>query len=161
MDLVDHAETMSLDGTSHAPSLRSLSDAQRRQVFYYGLVPNLLISLHPDYVMSHRLEPLSPSETRIECEWLFAPEALDDESFDPSYASGFWDVVNRQDWAACESLSRGVSSRGYRPGPLSPREDAVHHFITVVAAAYLGHGPARLSDSSSGAATNGDHSSPR
>jgi hypothetical protein len=31
----------------------------------------------------------------------------------------------------------GVSSRGYRQGPLSPREDAVYDFITMVAGGYL------------------------
>jgi len=47
------------------------------------------------------------------------------EDFDPSYACDLWDVTNRQDWHACEAVQRGVSSRGYRREPLSPREDAV------------------------------------
>ena len=59
------------------------------------------------------------------------------KNFDPSYASDFWDVTNRQDWHACESVQRGVSSRGYRRGPLSPREDAVYQLITMVANGYL------------------------
>ena len=37
----------------------------------------------------------------------------------PGYAVEFWDVTNREDWAACESLQRTAASRGYRPGPLS------------------------------------------
>ena len=65
------------------------------------------------------------------------------EHFDPSYASDFWDVTNRQDWTACEAVQRGVSSRGYRRGPLSPREDAVYQFITMVANGYLADGVAR------------------
>jgi phenylpropionate dioxygenase-like ring-hydroxylating dioxygenase large terminal subunit len=52
-------------------------------------------------------------------------------------ASDFWDITNRQDWHACEAVQRGVSSRGYRRGPLSPREDAVYQFITMVANGYL------------------------
>ena len=43
----------------------------------------------------------------------------------------------RQDWHACEAVQRGVSSRGYRRGPLSPREDAVYQLITMVANGYL------------------------
>ena len=31
----------------------------RRKVLYAGLLPNLLISAHPDYVMTHRLVPLA------------------------------------------------------------------------------------------------------
>ncbi|MGH2819975.1 MAG: aromatic ring-hydroxylating oxygenase subunit alpha [Actinomycetota bacterium] len=140
MDLMDHAETMSLDGRSHGVALRGLDETRRRQVLYFGLLPNLLISLHPDYVMTHRMEPLSTDRTLIECEWLFAPEALERDGFDPSYAADFWDVTNKQDWRATESVRRGVASRGYRQGRLSPVEDAVYAFITTVARAYLGRG---------------------
>jgi Rieske 2Fe-2S family protein len=136
MELVDHAETMSLTGESHGAMLPGLDERQRRSVLYAQLFPNLLISLHPDYVLTHRLEPLGPDRTRIECEWLFPPEALGRKGFDPAYAVEFWDITNREDWRACESVQRGVSSRGYRPGPLSPREDAVYQFISLVGQAY-------------------------
>jgi Rieske 2Fe-2S family protein len=36
----------------------------------------------------------------------------------------FWDMVNRQDWAICESVQRGMSSRGYTQGWFAPMEDA-------------------------------------
>ena len=125
------ADTMSLDGRS-ARSPAS-TGADPRRVLYLGLLPNLLLSLHPDYVMTHRLEPLSPGRTRIECSWYFP-----DEGIDPSYAVDFWDRTNRQDWAACESVQRGISSPHFRPGPLAPNEDAVHQFVTTVARGYLG-----------------------
>jgi glycine betaine catabolism A len=137
MDLYEGVETMSLDGKSHAPNLSRLAEGQDRTVYYFQLFPNLLISLHPDYVMTHRLMPLAPDRTAVECEWLFSKEAVESEGFDPSYASEFWDITNRQDWHACEAVQRGVSSRGYRRGPLSPREDAVYQFITMVANGYL------------------------
>jgi Rieske 2Fe-2S family protein len=50
----------------------------------------------------------------------------------------FWDRTNRQDWAACESVQRGLSSPHFAPGPLAPSEDAVHQFVTMVARGYLG-----------------------
>jgi len=99
----------------------------------------VLISPHPDYVMVHRLTPLAADRTRIECSWAFAPEAIDQPGFDPSYAIDFWDLTNRQDWAACESVQRGLSSPRAIPGPLSPAEDAVYQFVTMVARAYHGH----------------------
>jgi glycine betaine catabolism A len=137
MDLYEGVETMSLDGKSHASNLPHLADGQERTVYYFQLFPNLLISLHPDYVMTHRLQPFAPDWTAVECEWLFSREAVEAEGCDPSYASDFWDVTNRQDWHACEAVQRGVSSRGYRQGPLSPREDAVYQLITMVAKGYL------------------------
>ena len=83
MDLYEGVETMSLDGKSHAPNLPRLTEGQDRTVYYFQLFPNLLISLHPDYVMTHRLKPLAPDRTAVECEWLFTREAVEQEGFDP------------------------------------------------------------------------------
>jgi Rieske 2Fe-2S family protein len=143
MDLMPDAQTMSLSGESGGMPIPGLSARQSRQVFYFGLFPNLLISPHPDYVMTHRLEPLAPDLTRIECQWLFPPEGVEREGFDPSYAVEFWDLTNRQDWQACESVQRGVASRGYLQGPLALEEDNVHQFQAMVAGGYLSGAPAR------------------
>jgi Rieske 2Fe-2S family protein len=138
MELRDHAVTMSLDGGSRGIALPGVD---QRSVRYLGLFPNLLLSLHPDYVLTHRMVPLAPDRTFVECEWLFRAEVTD-----PSYAVEFWDITNRQDWAACESVQRGVASPHYRPGPLATNEDAVYDWVTLIARAYrdplseLGHG---------------------
>ena len=43
------------------------------------------------------------------------PEAFELEGFDPAYAVDFWDITNREDWAACESVMRGVNNCGSIP----------------------------------------------
>jgi Rieske 2Fe-2S family protein len=140
MELMPHAATMSLTGDSGGVPIPGLDAGQLREVYYVGLFPNLLISLHPDYVMTHRMEPLGPGQTHVECEWLFPPEALERPGFDPAYAAEFWDLTNREDWRACESVQRGLASRGHRPGPFAPAEDEVHSFMALVARGYLdGH----------------------
>ena len=58
--------------------------------------------------------------------------------FDPAYAMDFWDITNREDWGACESVQRGMDSGFAQPGPLSPDEDAIYQFVTMVARGYLG-----------------------
>jgi Rieske 2Fe-2S family protein len=128
MDLREPAETMSLDGRSRGAFIEG---ADRRTVRYAGLFPNLLVSTHPDYLLTHRLEPLAAGRTRVECCW-YVPDGV----VDASYAVRFWDLTNRQDWAACESVQRGLASPHYRPGPLAPGEDAVYQWMTVVARAY-------------------------
>jgi len=138
MDLRDGMATMSLDGTSQSAPLRGLDGEGQHTVIYVNVFPNVLISLHPDYVMVHRLMPLAVDRTIIECSWAFAPEAIVRPGFDPSYAVDFWDITNRQDWTACESVQRGLSSPHAVPGPLSPAEDAVYQFVTMVARGYLG-----------------------
>jgi Rieske 2Fe-2S family protein len=131
MDLRDGAQTMSLDGRSGGVFLPGVD---RRKVLYLALFPNLLLSLHPDYVMAHRLRPLAPGTTHVECSW-YAIEG------DAAWAEEFWDRTNRQDWAACESVQRGLDSPHFRPGPFAPNEDAVHAWVSLVAHAYRGRPP--------------------
>ena len=107
---------------------------------YIAVMPNLLISLHPDYIMSHLLTPVAPDRTRIRCSWAFPAEVAGREGFDPAYAVDFWDITNRQDWAACEAVQRGMKTPGYEPGPLAPDEDGVYHFTQLMARAYQGQG---------------------
>jgi Rieske 2Fe-2S family protein len=144
MDLRDGMDTMSLDGTSLGVPLRGLDATGLRTVIYLNIFPNVLLSLHPDYVMTHRLTPLGVNRTLIECSWAFAPEALELSDFDADYAVKFWDITNQQDWAACESVQRGLTSEHAVPGPLSPDEDAVYQFVTQVAGGYAGQPPWRL-----------------
>jgi Rieske 2Fe-2S family protein len=139
MELRDGMATMSLDGLSSGIPLRGLDATGLRTVIYIGVFPNLLLSLHPDYVMMHKMVPLAANRTKIECTWSFAPESLAQPGFDPGYAIEFWDITNRQDWQACESVQRGLSSPHARPGPLSvSAEDAVYQFVTLVARGYQG-----------------------
>jgi Rieske 2Fe-2S family protein len=138
MELRKDAMTMSLDGTTSALPLRGLDARRRREIIYVGVFPNLLVSLHPDYVMTHLLTPLAADRTRVRCQWAFAPEDLARPGFDPSFAVDFWDLVNRQDWQACESVQRGLSHELARPGVLTGDEDAVYQFVTMVARGYAG-----------------------
>jgi glycine betaine catabolism A len=138
MALREGAATMSLSGRSNGTVLRGLDARASRQVAYLVLFPNVLLSLHPDYVMTHLLSPLGPDRTGVRCSWSFSPEDLERPGFDPSYAVDFWDITNRQDWSACESVQRGVSLEHWEPGQLAPEEDGVYQFVTMVARAYKG-----------------------
>jgi glycine betaine catabolism A len=134
MEISDDAETMSMSGRIVGSVLPGLSDGQRRQVVYLQLFPNLLVSLHPDYVMTHRLVPVSAQQTVVECQWLFAPG----HPVDVSDAVDLWDLTNRQDWSAVESVQRGMASPHHRGGVLTHDEDAVYQFVAMVASAHAG-----------------------
>ena len=94
------------------------------RVFYYSIFPNMLLRMHPEYVMVHQLWPQSPDRTLIVCDWLFHPDAAraTDPAYHPEEAIEFWDVTNKQDWHVCELSQQGISSRAYEPGPYSWRE---------------------------------------
>jgi glycine betaine catabolism A len=138
MELRAGAETMSLDGRSGGVAMARLDEHELSTVMYVAVLPNLLISLHPDYVMTHLLVPLSPDKTRITCSWACPKDVSEREGFSPAYAVDFWDLTNRQDWAACESVQRGMKAPHYEAGPLAPDEDGVYHFVSRIAAAYQG-----------------------
>jgi phenylpropionate dioxygenase-like ring-hydroxylating dioxygenase large terminal subunit len=128
MALRDGFATMSMSGRSQLPPIPGLSADDHRKVLYYLVYPNLLLSPHPDYVLTHTIWPLAPNRSRVVCEWLFTREAVAMEGFDPVDMVEFWDVTNRQDWGLCERAGAGASSRGYRPGPYQPSEDCVYTF---------------------------------
>jgi phenylpropionate dioxygenase-like ring-hydroxylating dioxygenase large terminal subunit len=94
----------------------------RHRAFYYTLMPNLLLSLHPDYVNYYLVSPLASDRTLVESEWLFHPDTLADPHSRIQDAIEFWDLTNRQDWDIVERSQLGVASRRYVPGPYSMRE---------------------------------------
>lgn len=132
MDLRDGIGTMTMEGRLRRPPLPGLSEQDRRQVLYYAVLPNLLVSLHPDYMMTHTVWPTACDRTEIICEWHFHPAAMAAADFDPGDAVEFWDTTNRQDWRVSELAQLGISSRGYRVGPYSDREALLWDFDRIV-----------------------------
>src|SRR5438046_10761532 len=86
-------------------------EEKKQRVFYYSIFPNMLLSLHPEYVMVHQLWPQSPERTLIMCDWFFHPQAFEREYFNPEVAVQFWDMTNNQDWRVCVLRHEGLASR--------------------------------------------------
>jgi len=126
------AETMSVDGKRRRDYLPGLSEDEHRKVHYYAIYPNLLLSLHPDYMMLHTLWPEAVDRTGIICEWHFHPSELAKPGFFAEDAIEFWDTTNREDWRISELAQAGIQSRVYAPGPYSSREALLHAFDEVV-----------------------------
>lgn len=139
MELREGMKTMSLTGEQASTPLPA---APPGKVEYLHLLPNLLLSAHPDYVMVHRLVPLAPNKTWVECSWLVLSGSTGARG-----AVDFWDITNRQDWAACESVQRGLASPHFAPGPFAPNEDAVAQLVGIIGCAYRAGGLATLSTS--------------
>jgi Rieske 2Fe-2S family protein len=125
-------ETMSSDGRRRRDYLPGLDETQRQQVSYFSIYPNLLLSLHPDYMMTHTLWPRAHDRTEIVCEWHFHPREMAKPNFRPDDAIELWDVTNREDWWISEQSQAGINSRVYEPGPYSEREELLWSFDEVV-----------------------------
>jgi Rieske 2Fe-2S family protein len=118
MELTGGTASVTRSGRLCGPFVGSGDD--HRRAYYYSILPNLLLSIHPDYVNFYLVRPMAPDRTRIESEWLFAPGT--NRVGDPNDAIAFWDEINRQDWGIIERGQQGISSSRYVPGPYSPRE---------------------------------------
>jgi Rieske 2Fe-2S family protein len=119
---INPGKSLTMSGNACAAFVGKIENLQ--QVFYYTIFPNMLLSLHPEYVMVHQLWPQSPDRTLIVCDWLFHPDAAraGQATYNPDDAIEFWDMTNKQDWHVCELSQQGISSRAYTPGPFSSRE---------------------------------------
>src|SRR5262249_55610574 len=93
--------SMTTSGGTSRPPLGALAGEDLGRVYYYTIFPNMLLSMHPDYVMVHTIWPQEPGRTLITCEWLFDRATMERPDFDPSDAVEFWDLTNRQDWQVC------------------------------------------------------------
>lgn len=119
----DGAFTFTDTGTTDRAPLPGLSPEERRRHKGELVYPNLLLSLSADHVTAFTLWPEGPGKTRVTCDFLFHPEEMARESFDPSDAVEFWDLVNRQDWEVCRRVQRGMRSRVWTGGYYAPMED--------------------------------------
>ena len=122
------AATLTPSGATARAPLGELGGDDRSRVYYYSIFPSLLLSLHPDYVMAHVIEPIAPNRTTVRCAWLFDPVEMNRPDFDPRDAVGFWDLTNRQDWRINERTQLGTASRAYTPGPYADGEGLLERF---------------------------------
>jgi Rieske 2Fe-2S family protein len=123
MELREGVKTLSLDGQTRREPLPGLTALDRRRIYYYALLPNLLLNLHPDYMLTFQIWPVAVDRTEVVCEWHFHPDEMAKPGFDPKDAVEFWDLTNKQDWELSDMAQQGISTLGYRPGPYSNREE--------------------------------------
>ena len=119
---ITKGSSLTMSGNACAMPVGDIRAEDHQRVFYYSIFPNMLLSMHPDYVMVHQIWPQAPDRVFILCDWYFHPEAFAQADFNPGDAIEFWDMTNRQDWHVCELSQQGIGSRMYQPGPYSPRE---------------------------------------
>jgi Rieske 2Fe-2S family protein len=115
--------TFTMDGMTKRAPFPDLDDDEKVRHKGELVYPNIMLSLSMDHVAVFYLWPRSPHHTDIVCEFLFHPDEIEKPDFDPVDAVGFWDLVNLQDWAICESVQRGMQSQVFDSGYYSPMED--------------------------------------
>jgi Rieske 2Fe-2S family protein len=131
--LAPGASSLSLGGTSAVPTLPGLDEADASAYFGASVFPNLFLDVAANHAIATALIPIGPARTHLVSEYLFRPEAIAAEGFDPSDVVDFNELVGRQDYAVCERVQRGVGSRAFTHGVLAEKDE----LLVSITARYL------------------------
>jgi Rieske 2Fe-2S family protein len=117
-----------VDGGSGFDRLATVTADQDRRYYAITVKPQVFVNLVPDHVIFHRMFPLAPDHTVVECDWLYAPEVVA-SGRDLTRSVELFHRVNMQDFAACERCQPAMNSRAYRDGGvLVPSEHHIGQF---------------------------------
>jgi glycine betaine catabolism A len=120
----EEIQGFTVDGSDGLDRLPGVSGDQDRRYYAITVRPQVFVNLVPDHVILHRMFPLSPSRTVVECDWLYLSDVVAGGR-DLSHSVELFHRVNRQDFDACERCQLATDSRVYADGGvLVPSE---HH----------------------------------
>lgn len=113
-----------VDGSEGLERLPGVTQEQDRRYYAITVKPTVFLNLVPDHVIIHRMFPLAPDRTVVECDWLYLPSVVEGQR-DLDASVELFHRVNQQDFDACERCQPAMSSRVYaNGGVLVPSE---HH----------------------------------
>lgn len=117
-----------IDGGAGMDVIPGVTPEQDRRYYAITVRPNVFVNLVPDHVIFHRMYPLGPDRTIVECDWLYLPDVLA-QGRDLERSVQLFHRVNEQDFDACERTQPTMSSRAYRAGGvLVPSEHHIADF---------------------------------
>ena len=127
--LVDGYVSESMDGKHVAPLMGDYQDADVGTLRIRTL-PNFWNHSSCDHAVSTRLTPAGVDRTIARVVWLVDKNAVEGRDYSLEKIMPFWQLTSEQDWHICELAQRGISKRGYVPGPYSkPKEYNVDGFV--------------------------------
>lgn len=124
----EDVQGFTVDGSEGLDKIPGVTDDQDRRYYAVTIRPNVFVNLVPDHVIFHRMFPVAPDRTIVECDWLYLPEVVASDK-DLSKSVELFDRVNRQDFDACERCQAATNSRAYAEGGvLVPSEHHIAEF---------------------------------
>jgi Rieske 2Fe-2S family protein len=127
-DFADDVKGFTVDGSDGLDRIPGVSEDQDRKYYAITIRPQVFVNLVPDHVIFHRMYPVAPDRTIVECDWLYLSEVVA-AGKDLSRSVELFDRVNRQDFDACERCQLATDSRMYADGGvLVPSEHHIGEF---------------------------------
>ena len=128
----EDVQGFTVDGSEGHERIPGVSEDQDRRYYAVTVRPQVFLNMVPDHVIVHRMYPLAPDHTIVECDWLFLPEVVESGA-DVSKSVELFHRVNQQDFEACELCQAATDSRVYADGGvLVPSEHHIADFHTWV-----------------------------
>ncbi len=128
----EEVKGFTVDGSEGHERIPSLTEDQDRRYYAVTVRPQVFLNMVPDHVIVHRMYPLAPDHTLVECDWLFLPGVVE-RGVDVSKSVELFHRVNQQDFDACERCQAATNSRVYADGGvLVPSEHHIADFHTWV-----------------------------
>jgi phenylpropionate dioxygenase-like ring-hydroxylating dioxygenase large terminal subunit len=138
---IDSSRDGRLRRTVDAPGVAPPSDATTAAVrtgraAYYWLYPNLMLNWYEGYLDTNLVVPLGVDRTKVIFDFYFAD--VSESALSKNEQSMSVSVrIQDEDHAICESVQRGLGSRAYEAGRLSPRREAGENLFHRLLAADL------------------------
>lgn len=131
MPLVKGAKSFTMNGEFAVPQKRlgniTFETAGVCNKFHY---PSNWAYFLPDYCLTFRVTPISPTETELVTQWLVNKDAQEGVDYDLKQLTEVWIATNDEDRRVVEDNQLGVNSPAFKPGPYSPlHEISVNAFV--------------------------------
>jgi len=95
---------------------------------YFWIYPNFMINIYEGVMDTNLVLPLAPGRCRVLFDFYFSDlSPAREEQNNASVATS--DKVQEEDVAICESVQKGLGSRGYAAGRLSVKREAGEHLF--------------------------------
>ena len=111
-------KSMTTSGEACGVPLGKLSAEDMQRAYYYTIFPNLMLSVHPDYVAYYRVWPLAADRSRVSCEWLLHPDSAKHPETNPGGRRGILGRDQPPGLAHQRTQPRGHRLADVCPGPL-------------------------------------------
>ncbi len=101
---------------------------QGERAFYCWIYPNFMINCYGETMDTNLVRPLAVERTEVVFDYYFADVSEGASELNGASIS-VSERIQDEDAAICRSVQRGLCSRSYRPGRLSPRREAGEHLF--------------------------------
>jgi Rieske 2Fe-2S family protein len=128
VELADGGNSFTRTGHSDLPLLPGISSHDETSLYGCTVYPNMFIDVTGTGAISTLLLPREPGHTTVVTEYLFPPEVIAADGFDPSEIVEFTELVAGQDYVVCERVQRGVRSRAFTHGVLAEKDSLLDDF---------------------------------